>query len=96
MPVISICLSPGFQRSVFIDTLIPGEVNRLARVYVDAAGKGVNVCRVLHRLGIGAICLAQGGDNAGELMSLAAAEGMDLRLVPSSGRLRDTLASSCI
>jgi fructose-1-phosphate kinase PfkB-like protein len=88
MPVISICLSPGFQRSVFIDTLIPGEVNRLAQVYVDAAGKGVNVCRVLQRLDIEAVCLAQGGDNADELMSLAAAEGMDLRLLPSSGRLR--------
>ena len=88
MPVISICLSPGFQRSVIIDTLILGEVNRLANVFVDVAGKGVNVCRVLHRLGIAACCLAQGGSNAGELMSLAEFEGMDLRLMPSTGRLR--------
>lgn len=88
MTVISICLSPGFQRSVTIDSLIPGEVNRLKSVIVDAAGKGVNVCRVLQRLGIEALCLAQGGSNADELMSLARREGLGLRLMPSSGRLR--------
>lgn len=88
MPVICICLSPGFQRSVIIDSLIPGEVNRLTSVLVDAAGKGVNVCRVLQRLGIEAFCLAQGGGNAVELMSLARREGLDLRLIPSSGQLR--------
>ena len=88
MPVISICLSPGFQRSVVIDSLALGEVNRLTSAIVDAAGKGVNVCRVLQRLGIEAFCLAQGGSNADELMALAGQEGLDLRLIPSSGRLR--------
>lgn len=88
MPVICICLSPGFQRSVIIDALIPGEVNRLKSVWVDAAGKGVNVCRVLQRLGVDALCLAQGGSNAHDLMSLARLEGLDLRLIPSSGPLR--------
>lgn len=88
MPVISICLSPGLQRSVIIDTLIAGEVNRLDSVFVDVSGKGVNVCRVLQRLGVEAFCLAQGGSNADEVMSLARHEGLDLRLIPSSGRLR--------
>jgi fructose-1-phosphate kinase PfkB-like protein len=88
MPVISICLSPGLQRSVIIDTLIPGEVNRLKSVVVDVAGKGVNVCRVLQRLGVESLCLAQGGSNADELMSLARNEGLDLRLIRSSGALR--------
>ena len=88
MPIMCICLSPGFQRSVVIESLMPGEVNRLTSVVVDAAGKGVNVCRVLQRLGVEAFCLAQGGSNADELMSLARQEGLDLRLMPSSGRLR--------
>lgn len=88
MPVVCICLSPGFQRSVVIDSLLPGAVNRLTSVVVDAAGKGVNVCRVLLRLGVEAFCLAQGGSNADELASLARQEGLDLRLIPSSGHLR--------
>ena len=88
MPVISICLSPGLQRSVLIDTLIPGEVNRLRSVVVDVAGKGVNVCRVLQRLGVDALCLAQGGSNSDEVLALAAAEGLNLRLIASAGTLR--------
>lgn len=88
MSVICICLSPGLQRTVFIDSLIPGEVNRLREVFVDVAGKGVNVCRVLQRLGVAALCLAQGGSNADQLVSLARLEGLDLRLIPTSGRLR--------
>jgi len=88
MRVLCVCLSPGVQRSVGLDTLAPGEVNRLQSVHVDVAGKGVNVCRVLQGIGIKACCLAQGGDNADELMALARREGLDLRLIPSSGRLR--------
>ena len=88
MSVISICLSPGLQRSVTIDSLMPGEVNRLQSVVVDVAGKGVNVCRVLQRLGVEACCLAQGGDNADEITALANLEGLNLRLIPSAGRLR--------
>lgn len=88
MPVISICLSPGLQRSVIIDTLIAGEVNRLRSVVVDVAGKGVNVCRVLQRLGVESLCLAQGGGNSDEVMALADAEGLNLQLIASGGTLR--------
>ena len=88
MPVISICLSPGLQRSVTIDALALGEVNRLQSVVIDVAGKGVNVCRVLQKLGVEAFCLAQGGSNADEVMALAGREGLNLRLIPSIGRLR--------
>lgn len=88
MPVISICLSPGLQRSVTIDALALGEVNRLHSVVIDVAGKGVNVCRVLQRLGVAAFCLAQGGSNADEIMALAGREGLNLHLIPATGHLR--------
>jgi 1-phosphofructokinase/tagatose 6-phosphate kinase len=88
MPVICLCLSPGIQRSVCIDALTPGEVNRLHSALVDVSGKGVNVCRVLQRLGVAALCLAQGGSNAGQLTALAEDERLDLRLIPAPGALR--------
>lgn len=88
MPVVSICLSPGLQRTVVIDSLALGEVNRLKSVLVDIAGKGVNVCRVLQRLGVDSICLAQGGNNASEITTRADKEGLNLQLIPSSGQLR--------
>lgn len=88
MPVISICLSPGFQRSLLIDSLELGEVNRIRVAEVDVSGKGINVARVLQRIGVDCVCLAQGGDNVGELAELARAEALDLRFVASRGRLR--------
>lgn len=86
--ILCICLSPGLQRTVTIDALTLGEVNRLQNVVVDVAGKGVNACRVLQRLGRNAVCLGQGGDNGEEILALAGKEGLNLRLVPASGMLR--------
>ena len=88
MTVLTICLSPGLQRSVLIDSLALGEANRLDSVVVDVAGKGVNVCRVLQRLGVNALCLVQGGDNADEIKVLAGLERLNLHLILSSGCLR--------
>lgn len=88
MSIVSVCLTPGIQRSVVIDALSIGEVNRLKAAHVDVSGKGINVCRVLQRLKISACCLSQGGSNADELMLLAQREGLNLKLVPSSGMLR--------
>lgn len=88
MSIVSVCLTPGIQRSVVIDALNIGEVNRLKAAYVDVSGKGVNVCRVLQRLKIPACCLSQGGSNADELMLLAQREGLNLKLVASTGMLR--------
>ena len=72
MTIVSVCLSPGFQRSVVVDSLALGEVNRLKSVDVDVSGKGVNVTRVLQRLSVAACCLSQGGSNADELVALDA------------------------
>ena len=88
MFIVSLCLTPGIQRSVAIDTLTVGEVNRLKSAFVDVSGKGINVCRVLQRLKINACCLSQGGSNADELMLLAQREGLNLKLIPSTGMLR--------
>ena len=88
MSIVSVCLTPGIQRSVALDSLNVGEVNRLKAAHVDVSGKGVNVCRVLQRLKIPACCLSQGGSNADELMLLARREGLNLRLIPSTGMLR--------
>lgn len=86
--ILTICLSPGLQRTVTIGALTLGEVNRLQSVVVDVAGKGVNACRVLQRLGLDAVCLGQGGDNGKEILALAGKEGLNLRLVPAPGMLR--------
>jgi len=90
--ILCLCLSPGLQRTVTIDALTLGEVNRLQNVVVDVAGKGVNACRVLQRLGWDAVCLGQGGDNSEEILALAGKEGLNLRLAPAPGMLRTCIS----
>ncbi len=79
MSIVSVCLTPGIQRSVALDSLNVGEVNRLRQpMSSHVSGKGINVCRVPQRLKIAACCLLQGGSNADELMLLAQREGLNL------------------
>ncbi len=56
-PVLTVCLNPTFQRTVVLEKLKSGEVNRAAAARLDASGKGINVSRVLHQLGVEAVHL---------------------------------------
>lgn len=49
--VLTITLNPCVDRLIHIDRLLPNDTNRILRIEEDAGGKGVNVARVLHRLG---------------------------------------------
>lgn len=48
-----VCLNPTFQRTVTLDHLECGEVNRGTAARLDASGKGVNTARVLVAGGFG-------------------------------------------
>lgn len=50
--VTTICLNPAIDRTVTVDALIPGQVNRVRSTRTDAGGKGVNVAVVCRRLGL--------------------------------------------
>lgn len=47
---LTICLNPVLQKTLVLDSLHPGEVNRSTKHYFDISGKGVNVSRVLSQL----------------------------------------------
>lgn len=49
--VLCITLNPALDLAFDLDTLVPGAVNRSQRAHLEAAGKGVNVARVLAGLG---------------------------------------------
>jgi len=86
--IVTICLSAGFQKTALTGPLVLGDVNRLAQTRNDAAGKGVNVARVLTQLGKPVLALGQGGSNQAELIALAKRDGVQLNLVASSQPLR--------
>ncbi|QOR39762.1 1-phosphofructokinase [Billgrantia diversa] len=49
--VLTLTLNPALDLSVGLERLVPGKVNRTRETHLTAAGKGVNVARVLADLG---------------------------------------------
>jgi len=88
-PILCVCLNPVVQKTLVFDRLVKGEVNRAREHRVDASGKGVNVARVLVESGRPAIHLTQAGGPTREwFLSLAAADGLDIRWVESESEIR--------
>jgi 1-phosphofructokinase len=49
--ILTLTLNPALDLSITLPQLVPGEVNRTRESHLEAAGKGVNVARVLAALG---------------------------------------------
>lgn len=49
--ILCLAVTPAVQRTQFLSSFQPGEVNRIRRTIVTASGKGVNVALALHYLG---------------------------------------------
>ncbi len=49
--ILTVCLNPTLQKTIVLNDLAEGEVNRSKEYYFDASGKGINVSRVLSQLG---------------------------------------------
>lgn len=89
MQILSIGLSPAIQKVYRFEYFEYGEVNRTVGYHTDAAGKCVNVARVLHQSGCEAVCLAPAGiENRDELIALCKRDGVRLKAVPTAGRTR--------
>jgi 1-phosphofructokinase family hexose kinase len=79
------------DRTSTLPELRPGEVLRLANVIVTPGGKGLNVARAAHALGVPAALVAFLPGHVGRAAAaLIAEEGVTLQGVPTSGELRST------
>ena len=45
--IITVTMNPAIDKTVEIDTLHPGGLNRITKVRYDAGGKGINVSKTL-------------------------------------------------
>ena len=84
--ITTICLNPCFDKTVSVDRLQPGQVNRIREARVDLGGKGINVAVVAKRLGLDVKCLGIMGENgAAELTALMDREALSHRFLTVPG-----------
>ena len=90
--ITGVCLNPSFDKTVEVDALALGEVNRIRSVRVDMGGKGVNVAVVARRLGLDALCIGcMGEQGAQHFTRLMDAEGLPHRFLTVPGAVRTNL-----
>jgi len=94
--ITTICMNPSFDKTVEIDTLVQGQVNRIQDVRVDLGGKGVNVAVVAHRLGLDVQCIGIAGEEGySDLTAMLDREGVRHSFLRVPGRVRTNLKICC-
>ena len=87
--ITTICLNPALDRTVTVDALIPGQVNRIRASRTDVGGKGVNVAVVCRRLGLEAQVIGSAGvDGYAKLQAKAKTEGIGCDFHTVEGAIR--------
>ncbi len=90
--ITTICLNPSFDKTVEMDCLRLGEVNRIRKLRVDLGGKGINVAVVARRLGLDVKCIGiMGEDGSAELIEMMDREGLQHRFMKVPGRVRTNM-----
>jgi 1-phosphofructokinase len=90
--ITTICLNPCFDKTVSVDRLQPGQVNRIKEARVDQGGKGINVAVVAKRLGLDVQCIGVMGENgAAELTSIMDREGLRHQFLTVPGHVRTNM-----
>ncbi len=91
-PVLTVTLNPALDMTAQLDTLEPGGVNLIGNSNVHAAGKGINVARVLNDLGHPVTVTGLLGiDNQDRFVELFAQHGIIDAFVRVSGANRQNI-----
>ena len=66
--IVTVTMNPAIDRTVEINELKHGGLNRIEKVEYDAGGKGINVSNTIHELGGESIATGFLGGNAGKII----------------------------
>lgn len=92
----AICMNPSFDKTVDVDSLKMGQVNRIRNVRMDLGGKGINVAVVAGRLGLDVQCIGiMGKEGGAELSDLMDREGMKHHFLEIPGHVRTNTKIYC-
>ncbi len=90
--ITTICLNPCFDKTVEMDQLRLGHVNRAHSVRRDPGGKGINVAVVARRLGLDVKCIGvMGEEGSTELSEMLNREDLQHTFMKIPGRIRTNL-----
>lgn len=90
--ITSICLNPCFDKTVNVESLQMGQVNRIRDARVDLGGKGINVAVVASRLGLDVQCIGIMGENgASDLTAMMDREGLRHHFMSVPGHVRTNM-----
>lgn len=67
--IVTVSMNPAIDKTVEIDALVPGGLNRIRKVEYDAGGKGINVSKTICELGGESIATGFLGGNAGKTIA---------------------------
>jgi 1-phosphofructokinase len=87
--ILTVTLDPAADQTIFVPNLAVGRVNLGQETQLDPAGKGVNVSRMVHRLGWPTVAFGFLGGEIGALIRRALDdEGVQHHFVPIAGQTR--------
>ena len=90
--ITTVCLNPCFDKTVEVDSMTLGEVNRIRSSRIDLGGKGINVAVVAQRLGLDVQCVGLMGANGSEqLTQLMDKEELNHHFMKIPGSIRTNL-----
>jgi 1-phosphofructokinase len=91
--ILTLTPNPSVDRTVFLDTLTLGSVNRSTRSWNEPSGKGINVALALlsHRKTVRAV-LPVGGSVGAQLRQMLSRAELDTARIPIAGEIRTNIS----
>jgi 1-phosphofructokinase len=91
--IVTLTPNPSVDRTVFVDEVVLGSVNRSRRSKTEPSGKGVNVALALHAHDIPVRAVVTAGGSVGaQLQQMLSSAGLDTVVVPISGEIRSNIS----
>jgi 1-phosphofructokinase len=91
--IVTLTPNPSVDRTVFVDDIVLGSVNRSRRSTSEPSGKGVNVALALHAHDVPTRALVTAGGPVGaQLQQMLSAAGLDTVVVPIAGEIRSNIS----
>jgi 1-phosphofructokinase len=91
--IVTLTPNPSVDRTVFVDDVVLGAVNRSRRSRTEPSGKGVNVALALHAHGVPVRAIVPAGGSVGmQLRQMLDSTGLATVIVPIAGEIRSNIS----